>query len=422
MTGGARVPEERLGAGRYQPPAELPAQTRTTAHELTTHDGAAVAGLLRTVPGATSVVFLMHPRQDFSHHVLVPELLRHGFAVWTQGARSLGNDLSLLHEQALLDMAAGQVFLRRQGFESVVNVGHSGGAALAAFYLQQAGKAPGERLTTTPGGRPVPLAEADLPMPDGLMLMAPHPGQGALLLRMIDPSVVDEDDPLSVDPALDPYDLANGFVAPPESSTYPAEFVERYRAAQLARIRRIDAVALDRVEAARAARKRYGAGSDPVDRRAALASGVLVVHRTDADLRGVDLSLDPNDRPYGSLFGSRPDLTNYGVVGFGRLTTPEAWLSTWSATATRADLTACAPDVHVPTLLVELTGDQACFPDDATRFAALIGHPDVTHVRVPGKHFGAPLRAGMTAGSTLAGNRMSHWLGERFPTGSYVSA
>lgn len=413
---------ERLGSGRYLPPAQIPPQTRTSAHELTTHDGATVAGLLRTVPGATSVAFLMHPRQDFSHHVLVPEFLHRGFAVWTQGSRSPGNDLTLLHEQALLDMAAGQVFLRERGFEHVVVVGHSGGASLATFYLQQAARRPADRLATTPGGKPVPLAGAAMPLADGLMLMAPHPGQGALLLRMIDPSVTDEQDPLSVDPDLDPYRAANGFAPPPASSTYTDEFVRRYREAQLARIRRIDAIALDRVDAARRSRKRYAAGRDDADRRASLATGVLVVHRTDADLRGVDLRLDANDRPYGSLFGHRPDLTNYGVVGFGRLATPEAWLSTWSATATRADLAACAPEVPVPVLLVELTGDQACFPDDAVRFAGLFPHPDVTHVRVPGRHFGAPLHDGMTSGATLAGTQMTHWLGERFPSAGYVSA
>jgi hypothetical protein len=128
----------------------------------------------------------------------------------------------------------------------------------------------------------------------------------------------------------------------------PAEFIERYRQAQAARIARIDALALERVEAARAARGRFTATADPRDRRATLATGVIVVHRTDADLRSVDLSLDPNDRPYGSLFGRRPDLTNYGILGFGRLSTPEAWLSTWSANRSRADLATCAPDVDVP--------------------------------------------------------------------------
>jgi hypothetical protein len=32
----------------------------------------------------------------------------------------------------------------------------------------------------------------------------------------------------------------------------------------------------------------------------------------------VDLSLDPSERPHGSLFGKRPDLINYGLTGFGR--------------------------------------------------------------------------------------------------------
>jgi pimeloyl-ACP methyl ester carboxylesterase len=88
----------------------------------------------------------------------------------------------------MLDMAAGHVFLRQHGFENVVAIGHSGGAALAALYLQQAARPPAQRLAATPGGKPVPLGEADMPLADGLMLMAPHRGQGALLQRVIDPS------------------------------------------------------------------------------------------------------------------------------------------------------------------------------------------------------------------------------------------
>lgn len=413
---------ERLGAGRHLPPAEVPDRTHTTAHQLVSHDGASVSGLLRVVPGATTVVFLMHPRQDFSHHVLVPELLSRGFAVWTQGARSVGNDLTLLHEQTLLDMAAGHIFLRGCGFEHVVAVGHSGGATLAAFYQQQAGLAANLRLSSTPGGKPVPLPEAELPMADGLVMFAPHPGQGALLRRVIDPSVVDESDPLSVDPRLDPYNPDNGFALPPGSSGYAPEFVDQYRQAQAERVERIDAVAWERVRAAQISRKRFKGTDDPRDRRESLASGVIVVHRTDADLRCVDLTIDPNKRSYGSLFGRRPDLTNYGIIGFGRLATPEAWLSTWSANATRADLASCLPDVALPSLLVELTGDQACFPRDAERFAALVAHPDVTHVQVDGGHFGTPLREGMSSGATLAGQEISNWMGRRFPSGAYVSA
>jgi hypothetical protein len=409
---------DRLGAGRWIAAAEVPASTVTTAHELTTADGATVTGLLRTVPGAETVVCLMHPRQDVSHHVLVPELLARGYAVWTQGSRSPNNDVALIHEQALLDVAAGQVFLRKRGFESVVSLGHSGGGTLFAFYHQQAGLAPADRISTTPGGRPVALADAEMPVPDGAIFWAPHPGQGAVLARLIDPSVTDESDPLSVDPELDPYDPGNGFAPPGEPSLYSAEFVARYRRAQAARIARVDALARERADDASAARRRFKASGDPRDRRAALAPRLLSVYRTDADLRSVDLSLDPNERPYGSLFGKRPDLTNYGLVGFGRLSTPDAWLSTWSVNNTNADFLRCAPAVSVPTLLVELTGDQACFPSDVQAMTAALGAEDLSVGRVRGTHFGGAIADGQPTGASLAAAEMGGWLEKRFPVGS----
>jgi hypothetical protein len=415
------APAGRLGAGRWIAAAQSPAATVTTAHELTTADGAKVSGLLRIVPGAATVVCLMHPRQDVSHHVLVPELLARGFAVWTQGSRSVNNDLALVHEQTLLDVAAGQVFLRDRGFEHVVTLGHSGGGTLFAFYHQQAGMLPADRVAATPAGRPVALADADMPMPDGAVFMAPHPGQGALLARLIDPSVADEGDPLSVDPALDPYDPANGFAPPGETSSYSAEFVDRYRRAQRARIARIDAFARERAGEASAARRRFKASSDPRDQRAALAPRLVTVYRTDADLRSVDLSLDANDRPYGSLFGRRPDLTNYGLVGFGRLSTPDAWLSTWSVNHTHADFLRCSPGVSAPTLLVELTGDQACFPSDIQAMAAALGADDLSIGSVRGTHFGGAIGPGEPTGASLAAAEMGGWLEKRFPVGRSVA-
>lgn len=405
---------ERIGADRYIEAASIPAATTTTAHELKTADGASVNGLLRVVPGAATVAVLMHPRQDFSHHVLMPELLSRGFAVWTQNTRTGLNDLTLLHEQAILDMAAGHEFLRNYGFDQVVSVGHSGGGALAAYYIEQAGLPAAQRFSATPGGKPVPLADAVMPVPDGLMLMAPHPGQGQLLLHMIDPSVADECDPLSVVESLNPYSSENGFRPPPEASKYTDEFIAAYRAAQYRRVERIEAMAWKRIHESREAARQFSQTKDPKSRRAALATGVITVHRTDADLRGVDLSIDPNERPYGSLFGRRPDLTNYGIVGFGRNTTPEAWLSTWSGISSRAGLLRCARSVRVPTLLVELTGDQACFPNDALSIVAAFVGDDVSHEQVPGKHFGAALHEGAPTAATLAGAKMSDWLDERF--------
>ncbi|KAA9166524.1 alpha/beta hydrolase [Amycolatopsis acidicola] len=404
-----------LGQGRYLQAGERPAPTVTSVHELTTSDGATVSGVLATVPGAETVVCLMHPRQDLTHHPMVPLLLQAGVAVWTQHTRSVNNDLNLIHEQALLDMAAGQIFLRDKGFDHVVLLGHSGGGTLFAFYAEQAGLPVSDRIALTPGGRPVKLAEATMPEPDGVVFLAPHPGQGKLLLSCIDPSVADENDPLSVVPELDPWNPANGFVEPPGSSRYPADFLRRYRAAQHDRVARIDAVAreaLARTAEARAAFRESGAAAD---RRRALAPKIMTIFRTDADPRTVDLSLDPSERPYGSLFGKRPDLIDYGQVGFGRLTTPEAWLSTWSGLSSNADFVRCAPGVTVPALFLELTGDQAAFPADTRRMIDALGAPDRTVATVRGLHFGGAIAEGEPTGNQLAAQEIAGWLADRFP-------
>jgi hypothetical protein len=403
----------RLGAGRYLAAGSRPESAVTSVHELTTADGAAVRGVLATVPGATTVVSLMHPRQDLTHHPLIPLLLRAGAAVWTQNSRSAANDLTLVHEQAILDAAAGLVFLRERGFGSVVTLGHSGGGPLYAFYLEQAGLAPSARIATTPGGRPARLADAELPLADGAIFLAPHPGPGQLLLACIDPSVGDEQDPMSVVPELDPYRPANGFAEAPASSAYTGEFLARYRAAQRDRVARIDAVAREHLARAAQARTAFGASGDPLDRRRSLAPRIITVFRTDADPRTVDLSLDPSDRPYGSLFGKRPDLINYGLTGFGRLTTPEAWLSTWSGLSSNAGFVRCAPGVTVPTLFVELTGDQAAFPADSRRMAGALGAADLTTATVRGLHFGGPVGAGEPAGNELAAAEIIAWLAKR---------
>ncbi|WP_246398112.1 alpha/beta hydrolase [Mycobacterium vicinigordonae] len=356
----------------------------------------------------------MHPRADVTHHALVPLLLRTGVAVWTQQPRSVNNDISLVHEQTLLDVAAGNEFLRDCGFESVVALGHSGGGTLYAFYSEQAGLPPEQRIAKTPSGRPINLAEASMPEFDGIVFWAPHPGQGQLLLRCIDPSVTDESDPLSIDPDLYAFNPANGFIEPPQSSTYAADFIERYTHAQHERVARIDEVARQYVAEAIAARQAFAQSSDPLDRRRALVPRIITVYRTDADLRTVDLSLDPNDRPYGSVFGRRPDLINHGMVGFGRLCTPDSWLSTWSGLSSNADFVRCAPGVRIPALFVELTGDQAAFPSVSARMRDALGSMDMTNRRVRGTHFGGAINPGEPLGSDLTAEVVAEWLNERF--------
>lgn len=407
---------DRLGAGRDVGTVEAPPGVTVSTHLLTTFDGAKVEGVLYALDGATTVVTVMHPRQSMTHHPMIPLFLRSGVSVWTQGSRSPNNDIALVHEQAVLDAAAGHVFLRDNGFEAVLTFGHSGGGTLSAFYIEQASSEPELRLDVTPAGRPIALAGARMPVPDGAIFLAPHPGQGQVLLHCVDPSVTDESDPMSVDPALNLYSAANGFAGPPEPSRYSADFLRAYRAAQQDRIARIDARAVELAAEASQARIRFARTEDPADRRRSLAPRIITTYRTDADPSYVDLSIDPNDRHYGSLFGRRPDLTNYGLVGFGRLTTPDAWLSTWSANHTNADFVRCAAGVRLPALYLEFSGDQAVLPTASARmFEALAGADKIRHV-VRGQHFGQSIMEGEPTGYAAAAVHIGHWLADRFAT------
>lgn len=409
---------DRLGGGRDVDVDAAPPGVDVSIHQLTTADGAKVEGVLHALDGATTVVTLMHPRQSVTHHPMIPLLLRSGVAVWTQGSRSPNNDIALVHEQALLDAAAGHVLLRDLGYRTVVTFGHSGGGALSAFYLEQAALAPELRLDVTPAGRPVALPSTRMPLPDAAIFLAPHAGQGQVLLQCIDPSVVDESDPMSVDADLDMYSPRNGFAPPPEPSRYRPDFLAAYRAAQGERIARIDARALELAGDVAEARRRFSRSGDPADRRAGLAPRIITTYRTDADPAYVDLTIDPNDRHYGSLFGHRPDLINHGLVGFGRLTTPDAWLSTWSANHSNADFVRCAGGVRLPTLYLEFSGDQAALPATSTRMFGAVASTDKTRHVVRGQHFGQPITDGEPTGYAAAAVHIQRWLADRFETAS----
>jgi hypothetical protein len=395
-------------------PRDLPAGSTTRNVVLRTADGAATGGSLYSNGVSDTVVCIMHPREFMACHYFIPDIVGAGFAAWSQSPRSVGNDLRLEHEFALFDVAAGLKFLRETGFRNIVLLGNSGGSGLFSFYVQQSSLPGEQRIAKTPGGRPTNLATLDMPKVDGMIFVAPHPGQGALLLQCIDPSVSDEADPLSVDPSLDPFDPLNGFAGPPQSSRYSPDFVERYRAAQIARVQRLDRTARQLISERLAARQRLKAGGDLDDRRRAGHSAIMTIWRTDADLRNFDLTLDPSDRPYGSLWGKDPFTSNLGSVGFARLCSPESWLSTWSGLSSNATLAKTASRITQPTLLVEYTGDPACFPSVVGDIYETIGASDKRHERVRGDHHGRALHQGEEAGRYVAGRLLQDWLREKF--------
>jgi pimeloyl-ACP methyl ester carboxylesterase len=391
-------------------PRDLPAGVSTRNVVLRTMDGAATGGSLYVPDGARTVVCIMHPREFMACHYLIPDIVACGAAAWTQSPRSVGNDLRLEHEFSLHDVAAGLSFLKEQGFERIVLLGNSGGSGLYSFYIQQSVRAPGDRIAVTPGGRKTNLAELVMPLVDELILVAPHPGQGELLLRCIDPSVTDENDPFSSDPALDPFSAENGFVESPASASYSSAFVERYRQAQVARVQRLDDHARSLIAARLAARKRYKETGSTTDRRLGSLSPIMTIWRTDADLRNYDLSIDRSDRKYGSLWGKDPFVSNWGSVGFGRLCSPESWLSTWSGLSSNALLSKTAPEIKLPVLLIEYTADPACFPAVVKQIYDALGTEDKQHVRIRGDHHGRALAAGEEPGRYQAGKEIQRWL------------
>ena len=348
-----------------------------------------------------TVVIMAHPRADFSTHYSIPYWIDAGFAAFGFNTRYLNNDAMMLHENLLLDLAAGIRLLRdEEGFEKIVMLGNSGGGSLFAYYDSQARTPKGSRVAAPPGGGPPDLNKHDLPTADGYIVLAAHPGQGMVLMSCLDAAVVDESDPFASDPSLDIYDERNGFKTPPAESRYSKEFIERVRAAQRARCARIDAIARRHIEEAtraRAAMRADGFAATGADNRnhvarRAMAPRYMTVYRTQANPNYLDLSIDPSERAVGSIISPRPDLANYSAFGLGRIVTPDAWLSTWSGLSSLARMALNLPKVMVPTLVVGANGDQDIFISDVhTEFEAS-GASDKTLAFIEGAdHF---MRAG----------------------------
>jgi pimeloyl-ACP methyl ester carboxylesterase len=330
---------------------------------------------------------VMHPTSNFMGHYLIGPLAQRGIACMGLNSRYAGNDTLLLMERVIQDLGAGVQYLRAQGYDRVVLVGNSGGAALASFYQAQA-----ERLTieTMPDGDPAGLSPQDLPPVQGLALCAAHEGRSFLMRHWIDPSLTDENDALSCDPSLDMYAAAN---APP----YGAEFLRRFREAQAARLQRVDERVRERLAKLRA-RREPGAARDEV----------FVVYRTHADPRFLDLSLDPNDRAVGSVWGAGATGArgvNYAASQMGRITSLTAWLSQWSPSS-RADGPSNLALSSVPVLLCTYTADQSTFP--STREAWLrAGGARIRNVDVPG---GNHYLAGQPALVEQVADAMAGWM------------
>ncbi len=341
----------------------LPAGVSVEALRLLSEDGAITRGMVYIPAGKRPRigVHIMHPRADQTVNYTIPALVDAGFMALGRAGRYVHNDVAGSQEKLLLDYAAGVRLLRARGCEVVLLLGNSGGGALACYYQSQARRPLGTRFTDTPAGDPFDLNAFDLPPADGIMKIGSHNGEGHMLSKWLDPSVVDESDPYTADPELDMYHPGNGFRIPPEPSNYSADFLQRFYAAKQARARRLDALARERIHQRRAAAAlAQGTGTDARVRdnaRRAAQPAHLLIYRTLADPAFVDPSIEPDDRAVCSFNNEpRPDLGNY-AASVAPFLTPDAYLSTWSGLSSRANAAARLPDIPDPLLIVHWGGD-----------------------------------------------------------------
>ncbi len=295
------------------------------------------------VPARTLVIY-MHPATTLQLLPMPRAMAERGMHVLCAGSRYARNDSALIMENVVLDLGAYMRHAREVwGYEKVVLAGWSGGGSLALLYQSQAEK---PTITHTPAGDPVGILDAKLPPADGFIFQAAHVSRAVTFTDWIDPSVLDENDPDRRDPSLDLY---HPELKPP----YSAEFLARFRAAQLARVRRRTDWVKEVLETLRRR------GGKEIERG-------FVTHRTMAEPRFLDGSIEPNDRPIGTCFMGVPETANSGPIGLARFSTLRSWLSQWSPDDTNAHGEKCAARIHVPMIAIEHTADDAV-PQPHTR-------------------------------------------------------
>ena len=398
---------------------------------LNAHDGKQIRGLYWTPknqPKPKTAVFAMHPRQDWSRHYTFPALVKAGIGCFGAVTRSPNNDIATIHEEIILDAEASVRFLKEErGVEKVVLLGNGGGGSLLAFYQVQARLPRGQRLARTPGGRPTVLNDFDMVTADGMIFLLCHKGEGRFMNEVIDPSVIDERNPLLTNHDLDMYDPRNGFRPSPHWSEYSDAFLGRFAEAQAARVARLDMQARALIEENDEAealltdpdfRKLPADKQTQWQRRAALEP-VMTIYRTQARPAYVDRRIDPSARPYGSLISERPDLMNMKFQGFGRLATPQAWLSTWSGHTSNADLHANCARMTEPALVLHAGKSPEIYRlGDAHATLKALKSTDKTLLEFPeADHYFRPLAGeGGSKGIDELMGSVVPWVQQRFPS------
>lgn len=303
-----------------------------------------------------------HYQIDFSEHYLADYLATRGIGFLGWNTRFRGFESNFLLDHALVDIGVGVRWLREvAGAETVVLLGNSGGGSLMAAYQSQAVE---DNVTPLPGMRPA-TGLTELPAADGYIASAAHPGRPEVLTAWMDGAVVDENDPVATDPGLDLFDARNG---PP----YTPEFIERYRAAQVARNHAITDWAEDELKRVRAA----GFSDRP-----------FTVMRTWADPRMVDPTLEPTKREPNSCYAGVPAQANRSARGIAAACTLRNWLGMWSLRTAQTRAEPHLARVNCPALVINAEADTGVFPSDARRIYDALAGADKSLCSIDTDHY-----------------------------------
>jgi pimeloyl-ACP methyl ester carboxylesterase len=281
----------------------------------------------------------------------------YGYLGWN--TRFRGNEAFFILEHALIDIGVGVDYLRERGYERVVILGNSGGGSLMGAYQSQATE---PNITATRGTR-LPEAVTQLTPADLYISLNAHAGRPEVLTDWFDPSVVDETDPIAADPELDLFQ---------QSLPLDLEFVTRYRAAQVARNRRITRWAIDELDRLQ---------------ELGFRDRAFNLFRTWADPRMVDGTLDPSDREVGVCYAGDPRRANYSPSGIGLTNTLRTWLSMWSLDESQCQGAPHLRRITVPALVIQSLADTGVFPSDAAAIYEALGSADKEQVLVAGDHY-----------------------------------
>jgi pimeloyl-ACP methyl ester carboxylesterase len=363
------TPPERAGWDRIPLIVSFPDRSQFTE----TYGFAGTSGtvnlegqLFRPRDRASKTVFVfMHPSSTLQLLPMPAALADAGMHTLCAASRYPKNDSALIMEKVIIDLGAWVRHAREQlGYEKVVLVGWSGGGAVSLFYQAQA-----ERLTVThtPAGDEIAIAQSDLPRADGVIFIAAHLSRAETLTEWIDPSVEDELNPDRRNRDLDIY-------APdcPNKPPFSAAFVTAFRAAQIARNRKITAWCQETL----AMLKRRGGGE---------MERAFVVHRTMCDVRWIDPSIDPNGRKPNHCYLGDPRTVNVGPVGLGRFSTLRSWLSQWSYDLSNAKGPLNAGRIlRTPVLQIENQADDAVPATHGPAIHQALATPQKEYVRIEG--------------------------------------